>query len=169
MQWDIVLIFFIYGLAFFSMGVALSLESLRAPRLAERRVLRPLAVFGLLHGMHEWIEILLMQGTWLGVPFPEYIEWLRFAMLGISFIPLIYFGLLMLVDPERGNWLPVLILIGMLVAYLVALLVVIQQRPDLGYKPADTLARYFLAVTGASWLDWGLINVPGKSRQKGVR
>lgn len=156
MQWDIVLIFFIYGLAFFSMGVALSLESLRTPRLAERRVLRPLAVFGLLHGMHEWIEILLMQGTWLGVPFPEYIEWLRFAMLGISFIPLIYFGLLMLVDPERGNWLPVLILIGMLVAYLVALLAVIQQRPDLGYKPADTLARYFLAVTGGILAGLGL-------------
>jgi len=53
MKWDIVLIFFIYGLAFFSMGIALSLETMRSPRLAERRVLRPLAIFGLLHGMHE--------------------------------------------------------------------------------------------------------------------
>ena len=156
MQWDIVLIFFIYGLAFFSMGVALSLESMRAPRLAERRVLRPLAVFGLLHGMHEWIEILLMQGVWLGVPFPEYIDWLRFAMLVVSFIPLIYFGLLMLVDPERGNWLPVGILIGMLGVYAIVLLVVNQVRPDLQLAPADTLARYFLAVPGGILAGLGL-------------
>jgi signal transduction histidine kinase len=156
MQWDIVLIFFIYGLAFFSMGVALSLESMRSPRLAERRVLRPLAVFGLLHGMHEWIEILLMQGVWMGVPFPEYIDWLRFALLVISFIPLIYFGLLMLVDPERGSWLPVAILIGMLGVYVIVLLVVNQLRPDLGFRPVDTLARYFLAVPGGILAGLGL-------------
>lgn len=156
MQWDIVLIFFIYGLAFFSMGVALSLESLRAPRLAERRVLRPLAVFGLLHGMHEWIEILLMQGVWLGVPFPEYIDWLRFALLVLSFIPLIYFGLLMLVDAQRGKWLPVVILIGMLSVYVIVLLIVSQQRPDLEFRPADTLARYFLAVPGGILAGLGL-------------
>ena len=156
MQWDIVLIFFIYGLAFFSMGVALSLESMRAPRLAERRVLRPLAVFGLLHGMHEWIEILLMQGVWLGVPFPEFINWLRFALLVISFIPLIYFGLLMLVDPERGRYLPVAILAGMLGIYAIALLVVNQLRPELQLSPADTLARYFLAVPGGILAGLGL-------------
>ena len=156
MQWDIVLIFFIYGLAFFSMGVALSLESMRAPRLAERRVLRPLALFGLLHGMHEWIEILLMQGTWLGVPFPEYIFWLRFALLVISFIPLVYFGLLMLVNPASNSWLPVLILIGMLLLYLVAFLLIHQLRPDLQFKPADTLARYFLAVPGGILAGLGL-------------
>jgi signal transduction histidine kinase len=156
MQWDIVLIFFIYGLAFFSMGVALSLESMRAPRLAERRVLRPLALFGLLHGMHEWIEILLMQGTWLGVPFPEYIAWVRFVLLVISFIPLVYFGLLMLVSPASSNWLPVMILIGMLLLYVVALMLVIQQRPDLEFQPADTLARYFLAVPGGILAGLGL-------------
>ena len=156
MQWDIVLIFFIYGLAFFSMGVALSLESMRTPRLAERRVLRPLAVFGLLHGMHEWIEILLMQGTWLEVPFPEYIDWLRFALLVISFIPLVYFGLLMLVAPDRSNWLPVAILIGMLVLYGIAFLLVATQRPELQYRPADTLARYFLAVPGGILAGLGL-------------
>jgi len=156
MQWDIVLIFFIYGLAFFSMGVALSLETMRTPRLAERRVLRPLAVFGLLHGMHEWIEILLMQGAWLGVPYPDYIDWVRLVMLVISFIPLVYFGLLMLVDPERGNWLPLVILVGMLAVYVIVLMVVYQQRPDLQFRPADTLARYFLAVPGGILAGLGL-------------
>lgn len=156
MQWDIVLIFFIYGLAFFSMGIALSLETTRAPRLAERRVLRPLAVFGLLHGMHEWIEILLLQGIWLGVPFPEQLNWLRYALLMLSFIPLIYFGLLMLIEPIRGFGFPVAMLIGMLCLYGIALLSITRLRPDLLLAPADTLARYFLAVPGGILAGLGL-------------
>jgi signal transduction histidine kinase len=156
MQWDIVIIFFVYGLAFFSMGIALSLETMRAPRLAERRVLRPLAVFGLLHGMHEWIEILLLQGTWLGVPFPEQIIWMRYSLLVLSFIPLIYFGLLMLLDPQRGIVFPSLILAGMLGLYAIAVLIVIRLRPDLLLAPVDTLARYFLAVPGAILAGIGL-------------
>jgi len=141
MQWDTVIIFFIYGLAFFTMGVALTLERARAPRLAERRVLRPLAIFGLLHGMHEWIEILLLQGLWLGVPFPNYIINLRYTLLIISFIPLIYFGLLMLVDTQQANRLPMVILIAVLSFYVIVVLAVNQLRPDLQLAPVDTLAR----------------------------
>lgn len=156
MQWDIVLIFFIYGLAFFSMGIALFLETTRAPRLAERRVLQPLAVFGLLHGMHEWIEILLLQGVWLGVPFPEYLDWIRYALLVISFVPLVYFGLLMLVGPEKGARVPLAILIGIMIVYAILLIVVTNQRPDLLLKPSDTLARYTLAVPGGILAGLGL-------------
>jgi len=156
MQWDIVLIFFIYGLAFFSMGIALSLETMRSPRLAERRVLRPLAIFGLLHGMHEWIEILLLQGVWLGVPFPDQIIWLRYSLLVVSFIPLIYFGLLMLLEPEYGKILPVVIVIGMLLSYGALVIILYRVRPELGLGPADTLARYVLAVPGGLLAGLGL-------------
>ncbi|UCD99085.1 MAG: hypothetical protein JSV42_19465 [Chloroflexota bacterium] len=156
MQWDIVLIFFVYGLAFFSMGIALGLETMRAPRLADRRVLQPLAVFGILHGMHEWFEMLLLQGVWLGVPFPEQLIWLRYTLLVVSFIPLIYFGLLMLADSQKGFGVPVLILCGMLLIYVFVLFSVTQLRPDLQLAPADTLARYFLAVPGGILAGLGL-------------
>ncbi|MES0360202.1 MAG: sensor histidine kinase [Anaerolineales bacterium] len=156
MKWDIVLIFFVYGLAFFSMGIALSLETMRSPRLAERRVLRPLAIFGLLHGMHEWIEILLLQGVWMGVPFPEQINWLRYSLLVISFIPLVYFGLLMLLEPEYGKVVPVVILLGLLVIYAALVITLSRVRPDLGLGPADTLARYVLAVPGGILAGLGL-------------
>ncbi|MFL7890844.1 MAG: sensor histidine kinase [Anaerolineales bacterium] len=167
MQWDIVIIFFIYGLAFFTMGIALTLERSRAPRLAERRVLRPLAIFGLLHGMHEWIEILLLQGLWLGVPFPDYISNIRYTMLIISFIPLIYFGLLMLFDTQQANSLPLVILIAMLGFYALVVLVVHQFRPDLQLAPVDTLARYLLAVPGAILAGLGLRKRAGELRAAG--
>ena len=56
---DITLVYFIYGLAFFSMGLAMLLESGRSPLLAEAAVLLPLAVFGFVHGGHEWLEMFL--------------------------------------------------------------------------------------------------------------
>ena len=136
--------------------IGLFLETTRAPRLAERRVLQPLAVFGLLHGMHEWIEILLLQGVWLGVPFPEYLDWIRYALLVISFVPLVYFGLLMLVGPEKGARVPLAILIGIMIVYAILLIVVTNQRPDLLLKPSDTLARYTLAVPGGILAGLGL-------------
>lgn len=167
MQWDIVLIFFVYGLAFFSMGIALFLETTRAPRLAERRVLRPLAVFGLLHGMHEWIEILLLQGVWLGVPFPEYLNWIRYALLVLSFVPLVYFGLLMLVGPEKGGKVPLAILGGILLVYAILLILVRDLRPDLLLRPADTLARYILAVPGGILAGLGLRKRAREVQQEG--
>ncbi|MEW6718108.1 MAG: hypothetical protein AB1345_11480 [Chloroflexota bacterium] len=46
------LIFFIYGLAFFYLGLAMAREAGRSPLLAKARMLRPLAVFGITHGLH---------------------------------------------------------------------------------------------------------------------
>ena len=50
MQIDIILVFFIYGLAFFTMGIVMLLESSRSPILAATRALLLLAAFGILHG-----------------------------------------------------------------------------------------------------------------------
>jgi hypothetical protein len=53
-----VIIFLFYGLAFFSMGLAILQEMGRAADLRLRRALRYLAAFGLLHGVHEWVEMI---------------------------------------------------------------------------------------------------------------
>ena len=52
---NIVAVFFFYGLAFFVMGLALALASQRKSEFRFVRAIRPLAVFGILHGFHEWI------------------------------------------------------------------------------------------------------------------
>ena len=93
---DITLVYFVYGLAFFSMGLALLLESGRSPLLAEASVLLPLALFGFVHGCHEWLEMFLQKSGWQvlqnAVPF----SWLRIFILAISFFLLFVFGLRML-------------------------------------------------------------------------
>ena len=47
------LIYFLYGLAFFSMGLAIMLELAHGSDERLRHAFRPLAVFGFLHGLHE--------------------------------------------------------------------------------------------------------------------
>ncbi len=47
MNQSLFFIYFIYGLAFFGMGLAMAMESWRASSLAEVRVLHPLAGFGI--------------------------------------------------------------------------------------------------------------------------
>ena len=89
-------VFFVYGLAFFSLGMALAVESGRSPAMAEAKVLRPLAVFGLLHGTHEWLEAYLLQSEAYGVPLPAWLSWFRLFLLIVSFVFLLIFGVLVL-------------------------------------------------------------------------
>lgn len=150
---DLVLIFFIYGLAFFTMGVALVLETLRAPALAERRVLHPLAVFGMLHGIHEWMEIILLQGVWMGLPFPPELNWLRVGLLVVSFIPLVGFGLLMV--PLKG-WKLMASLFGFLLFFGALLMVYSQPDRAITWEITDPITRYALAVPGGILAGLGL-------------
>ena len=94
---NIILIYFLYGPAFFIMGFAVLLESVRSSELKFARALRPLAVFGLMHGIHEWGEMFekvlaLTQNYRFTVD--EHI--LRVMWLAGSFIALLIFGTLMI-------------------------------------------------------------------------
>jgi len=145
----LLLVYFIYGLGFFSMGIALALESYRTPGLAERRELRPLALFGLMHGIHEWVEVFILQRVWLSQPFPEVVTWLRVIWLTLSFIPLIIFAFFVLLPRYKpGSYYPYLVfsLFGFFVLFIL-LNWRIGSRDLLGH--VDALARYLLAVPGS--------------------
>ena len=55
-------IYFIYGLAFFVLGLAIALEIGRGEPTRFRRAMWPLAFFGLIHGSHEWLEMFVITG-----------------------------------------------------------------------------------------------------------
>jgi signal transduction histidine kinase len=137
-------IFFIYGLAFFTMGIALTLEAGRSPRLAERPLLAPLAAFGLIHGMHEWMEIYLMQAQWLGVTLPVWLEWTRVGILGFSFLPLILFGHLGIRSLKKSPNLD----ISAASVSSVVLVILIWLALSSSLRLTDTFTRYLLAVPG---------------------
>ena len=107
-QSNLPLIFGLYGLAFFVTGVAVALESGRTSNLALARALPFLAVFGLTHGIHEWIEMYaLMVPATPASTVPTVIGALNVALLAASFVCLIEFAvrLMRLLEPEvYGGW-----------------------------------------------------------------
>ncbi|MGB7874166.1 MAG: sensor histidine kinase [Anaerolineales bacterium] len=147
------LVFFIYGLAFFGMGITMALESGRSPALAQAHVLRPLAAFGLIHGTHEWMEAYLMQAQSFGIPQPEWLPWLRLAFLVTSFSSLLLYGvqMLLLVSPYTPG--KRIFRFGVFGAYALFIIVAIinahVKTPLPIINMLDGSARYLLAVPAA--------------------
>ncbi len=154
MDFSFVLVYFIYGLAFFSMGLAMLFEARRSPLLADARALWPLALFGLVHGTHEWLEMLLDIRSWFGLDVPGYTSALRLFMLVISFVFLVFFAIQILRPSEKLYARQNLLLAGALLA-LFAILILITNLahpsdPEHWIAHADVLARYTLAIPGAA-------------------
>ncbi|MDR7522255.1 MAG: GAF domain-containing protein [Armatimonadota bacterium] len=104
-------VFFVYGLAFFAMGLAIALEARRASALVLSRPLRYLAVFGLLHAAVEWIDM-WMIGPAVGAASPA-LRILRLALFAGSTVALAQFGADVIASTGRHlaaiRWLPLLL------------------------------------------------------------
>src|SRR3990172_240095 len=106
----IALVFFLYGLAFYSMGLAVLLEGGRASDVRLRHALRPLAAFGFLHGFNEWLEMFAIMGH-LPAQGPALMAWLAFrlAVLAFSFLSLGAFGASLMAPDVRLRRLSLLV------------------------------------------------------------
>jgi len=147
-----VAVFFVYGLAFFSMGVAVALEVGRSPSLGEARVLRPLAVFGIVHGIHEWYELILLQADWQAIELPIIFFLIRVGLLGVSFISLLAYGIQIIRPPRGLAAVDAYIGGGMLLLYVAFILFLASINPGnkmLWIRQADVLARYSMAIPGS--------------------
>lgn len=165
-------IYFLYGLAFFSMGLLLLLETWRMePTAPQQELLRPLAVFGLVHGAHEWLEIFIIQSTRLAGQLTETWQWIRVIMLALSFLALWSYSLnayrygrvhITPLSLFSAVTLPVFTLFAiwdMLTAFA-------GGRISLAIF-SEGLVRYGLGVTGAAIATLGLHTAALKARADG--
>ena len=151
-QLDLVVVYFIYGLAFFGMGMAMALEYGRLSPLVETRLLLPLAFFGLLHGVHEWLEIVILHAQTMSMLLPTYMLWARLVILTLSFSFLLVYGLRILQSPRISFKADMLVGIGILLIYIIALNLIKKSPWESIFiwgQNADILARYLLAVPGS--------------------
>ena len=87
-------VFFIYGLAFFLLGIAILLQPRRGSAFNIGNSLWLLAGFGLLHGLGEWMDMFLTLGDTYWTPLgTEVIEIASFYFAAASFVCLLQFGL----------------------------------------------------------------------------
>lgn len=165
----IVPIYFIYGLAFFSMGLLVAIEGGRASDVRLRRALPPLAAFGLVHAAHEWISMYLLLERPLTGGEQTIILGVQLATLAFSFISLAAFGSFLLADTEVTRRLMLLIPIGLQGIWVFGLynfrgMYVGQTLWDI----ADVWTRYTLATPSAVLTAIGLIVQQRAFRRSGL-
>ena len=154
------IVYFVYGLAFFSMGLILVLEASRTPFPEQKRLLLPLAIFGLLHGVHEWLDIFVLQNEQLHGNLPIWITWFRLIWLSLSFVALWFYGWQAFqvarehVSPFTVFGLATLPLYILLI--LVDVLHAFYQGDITSLQTTGGLVRYLLAVPGAAIASLGL-------------
>jgi signal transduction histidine kinase len=156
---NIIGVFFFYGLAFFSMGLAIFLEISHSPENDFAQALVPLAGFGLVHGSHEWFEMGLIIYTFLtGEVEPDWVFYLRLILLGVSFILLFAFGIRLILGPGR-QWAKAGMLAAAIILWGIGLIVLLDTPQAMRSQliAADVYTRYSLAIPAAILTTWGLI------------
>lgn len=164
---NLVLVYFFYGLAFFSMGLAVWLESGHTAEFRMARAMGPLAGFGIVHGLHEWFEMFQRLGRAGMIRIPQWLllDELHLIQLALSFVLLINFGIGLIYysrqKNEAGNKKLVRLAVGaLLVIWLISLVVTrtLYESGAAGFMPAvEVLTRYILGVPGGLLAAWAIV------------
>ncbi len=170
----IVEVFFVYGLAFFIMGVVLGLASRRKSELPIVRALPLLALFGFLHGAHEWMEMFQdIAARTRGHTPGLWEEAARTGLLALSFLFLLAFGVRALyagADAPAAQRRRYGLLLAPVVAWAAALVLAVvllqPSRLEAVYF-ADVLSRYLIAIPGALVGAWALLRQQRSFRERG--
>jgi signal transduction histidine kinase/DNA-binding response OmpR family regulator len=152
-------VFFIYGLAFFLFGSAILLKTDRRSRLRLRSFLWLLAVFGLLHGLSEWSDMFLALGETYWTPqIFSLIRILGFYLGLASFVFLLAFGVKSVVLGKSRHWLMrTLTIAALLFAALVTFYAIRTGFSAEWLTTSGVLTRYFLAFPASLVVAIGLL------------
>jgi signal transduction histidine kinase len=166
----IIPIYFFYGLAFFSMGLVLLIESGRSSELTLSRAIRFLAGFGILHGVHEWMDMLEQDLTiYHNQIVPVWVNWVQLALLVTSFFALFAFGQYLL--RLRQKFHPYQVILAGVVSYFV-LAIGLQLVYDLNdrewIEAAGGLSRYMVGIPGSTLACFALWRERQTFRQRGM-
>jgi signal transduction histidine kinase len=162
----IVLVYFIYGLAFFSMGLLVALEGGRSSDIRLRKALRPLAGFGIVHAAHEWLKMFELMGHADNTAVNSAIA---LSILAFSFISLAAFGSFLLANTEISRRLILLIPIALEAIWVFGLYNFGDQYSGATlWIVADAWTRYTLAIPAALLTSIGLVAQQRAFRRSGL-
>ena len=139
-------IYFFYGLAFFSMGLLVAMEGGRSTDARLRMALRPLAGFGLVHAAHEWLEMFKAMGHLNDFILNIY-PLLALSILAFSFLSLAAFGSYLVLGSESTWRVSLIIPLGLEAIWVYGLLI-FKSKYSLTdiYAVADVWTRYSIAI-----------------------
>ena len=137
-----IFIWFVYGLAFFTLGLVILVYPKKGSAFSLAKDIWMIAVFGILHGINEWIDMFID----IGEPFPpDILKFIRMITLSVSFLFLFRFGIKVIVEDKKNyrylRAVPVVIFVIWAVIFAFH-----PQRFLMG----DICARYLLCLPGSS-------------------
>ncbi len=149
--------FLVYGLAFFSLGTIILVYPRRASRFKLADSLGLIGLFGIFHGINEWIDITGL----LQIREPALLQTARLIILPLSFFCLLLFGAKAFTREKTGRPL------RHIPAFLLAAWAVLVLISGNKIIAADIFARYLLGLPGSFLTAYALwIHVPEFSNQK---
>lgn len=166
---SLIVIYFFYGLAFFSMGLLVAMEGGRSSDERLRMALRPLAGFGIVHAAHEWLEMFALISL---VEIHSPVSMLTAAelcLLAFSFLSLAAFGSYLILGGE-ATWRVSLLLPLVLETLWVFGLVTLKGRYPITEiaAVANVWTRYALGIPAALLAAAGLIVQQRAFRRAGL-
>ena len=152
------------------MGVAILMELGHCTDSRLRRALRPLAAFGIIHGMHEWSEMYkIIYTTYLGGEVGFLWEGLDLALLAFSFLSLAASGAFLLTQDESKQRYTLLLPLIMAAIWAFGLLILKGRYPsEIIFDVGDVWTRYTLAIPSAILVAIGLISQQREFRREGL-
>ena len=145
------IVFFLYGLVFFVVGLAIALQSRRHSHLELARALGWLAAFGFTHGLHEWGAIFIpIQAQYVNPVIIELLQLFRVVLLALSFSFLFQFGAELLRERwPRLTLFPLLFMAGWTFVFILPGIIRVTDIDfALWHNQASAWARYLLGFTG---------------------
>jgi signal transduction histidine kinase len=164
-------VYLIYGLSFFSMGLIVALEGGRGSDKRLRHALRPLAAFGLIHGIHEWQEMFTILYLLPGQEtFAPVWDATRLITLAFSFLSLTAFGASLLSPNDNARRISLLLPLVQSAVWIFGLFVLRGRYSiEMGLLDvADVWSRYTLGVPAAIVACAGLIAQQHEFRKVGM-
>ena len=145
------IIYFVYGLMFFILGLAIALQSRHSSRLDLARSLKWLALFGFLHAFNEWGDLFIpLQAAYLTPGIILFLRYLHLFLLTASFACLFAFGAALLEPIRHHKWLHISLAV-LLSAWLFITLIplrLLYTDFDIWYNASSALSRYMICLPG---------------------
>lgn len=156
-----VIVYFVYGEAFFVLGLAIAIQSRTHSQLALARRLWLLATFGIVHAVYEWGAVFIpIQQTYLPAGIISILRVLQLLLGTVSFLALFQFGVELLILSARRLRLLSVLPTAVFMLWGLAIFVgeaTFHTTLDDVLVSGDVLARYGLALPGAIAAGVGLL------------
>jgi signal transduction histidine kinase len=163
---NIVIVYFLYGLAFFTMGLAVWMESNRTSEFRIARAFGLLAGFGIIHGLHEWFEMFqkLSESGAANIPDALLLNEIRIPHLVLSFLLLLVFGVKLLFSTHQrnrnANKLAYTVAGSLFILWIASVLItrwVYEPTQEELLAASDVLSRYILGIPAALIAAWAIV------------